>query len=221
MARGNRLRMPMTDGVLFFFRRLARGSGFRLPFPHLLLLVLFAGMAGCASEAPPPPAIAFQNAPPPAQAQSGYVGGRVMLECAPFARSVSGVRLYGDAGDWWWKAVGHYTRTGAPVVGSVLVFRRTERLPDGHAAVVSRLVSPREILVSQANWVPHRVTSDMPVIDVSPANDWTLVRVWWPPSGRMGLRQYPTWGFIVPERPASYDLLQAAMMNAVRVAANE
>ncbi len=69
----------------------------------------------------------------------------------------------------------------------------------------------------QANWVPHRVTQDMPVMDVSPANDWSAVRVWWPPSGQMGSRHYPTWGFILPDRPLSRDGLEASLRETLRV----
>ena len=67
-----------------------------------------------------------------------------------------------------------------------LVLRRSGRLPSGHVAVVSEVVSRREIRVTQANWVHHRVTEDQPVVNVSRDGDWTAVRVWWPPSGQMG-----------------------------------
>ncbi|WP_241911544.1 CHAP domain-containing protein [Telmatospirillum siberiense] len=158
------------------------------------------------------------TAPPAAEAPSigGYVGGMVPIECAPFARSVSGVNLRGDAADWWQAAAGRYVRTSTPVVGAVLAFRRTSRLPSGHAAVVSRLVSDREIRVTQANWVPHRVTEDMPVIDISPDNDWTMVRVWWPPIGQLGSGHFPTWGFITPEHPSTRERLIVAMQETIR-----
>lgn len=141
------------------------------------------------------------------------------MECAPFARAISGVALKGAAGDWWGEAAGRYIRAARPVVGAVLAFRRTSRLPDGHVAVVSRLVSDREIRVTQANWVHHRVTEDMPVVDVSPANDWTVVRVWWPPIGQLGSRHYPTWGFIQPEHPSSHDEQYVATLSVVGVTA--
>ena len=44
-----------------------------------------------------------------------YVGGYVSLECAPFARALSGIRLSGAAADWWWQAEGSYGRTGSPI----------------------------------------------------------------------------------------------------------
>jgi hypothetical protein len=147
-----------------------------------------------------------------------YVGGTVPVECVPFARALSGVRLSGAAADWWWAADGRYGRGYAPEVGSVLVLRRTGQLPYGHVGVVSRVVSRREILVTQANWVHHRVTEDQPVIDVSPAGDWSVVRMWWPPSGQMGVTEYPAYGFISAARSASHDGLLAATPGAIRMA---
>lgn len=150
-----------------------------------------------------------------------YVGGSVPLDCAPFARELSGVRLWGAAADWWPEADGRYSRGGTPAVGSVLVFRRSGRLPSGHVAVVSQMLGRRQILVTQANWVHHRVSADQPVIDVSSANDWSTVRVWWPPTGEMGVTDYPSYGFIRSERPASHDQLMAATPRAIRLAASE
>jgi len=150
----------------------------------------------------------------------GYVGGVVALECAPFARALSGVNLKGPAADWWQEAAGRYNRSSTPEVGAVLTFRRTSRLPDGHAAVVTRLLSERKILVTQANWVHHRVTEDMPVVDISEANDWSEVRVWWPPSGQLGSGHYPTWGFVVADRPFPRDWLMAALPAAIRTASS-
>ncbi len=150
-----------------------------------------------------------------------YVGGSVGVECAPFARALSGVRLSGAAADWWWQAGDRYVRSGQPTIGSVLVLRRSNRLPSGHVAVVSQIVGRRQILVTQANWVHHRVSEDQPVVDISSANDWSLVRVWWPPTGEMGTAAYPAFGFIRPEWPATHDQLVAATPRAIRLAANE
>ncbi len=147
-----------------------------------------------------------------------YVGGSVSVECAPFARALSGVRLWGEAADWWWQADGRYARDDVPSVGSVLVFRRSGRLPSGHVAVVSRILGRRQILVTQANWVHHRVSEDQPVIDISSANDWSQVRVWWPPSGQMGVSDYPVYGFIRSDRPTTHDQLIAATPRAIRLA---
>ena len=140
------------------------------------------------------------------------------VECAPFARALTGVALAGSGADWWWQAEGGYTRTEWPQVGSVLVFRRSGRLPSGHVAVVSRVLSRREIMVTQASWVRHRVTEDQLVIDVSKVGDWSVVRVWWPASGQMGLTDYRTFGFIRPDRPIGHDQLVAATPTAIRIA---
>jgi surface antigen len=145
----------------------------------------------------------------------------VPLDCAPFARELSGVRLRGAAADWWSQADGRYIRDDTPTVGSVLVMRRSARLPSGHVAVVSQVLGRRRILVTQANWVHRRVTVDQPVIDVSSANDWSVVRVWWPPTEGMGVTDYPAHGFIRPDRPASHDQLMAATPRAIQLAGSE
>ena len=124
------------------------------------------------------------------------------VECVPYARQVSGIQLHGDAASWWDAAAGRYDRGSQPSPGGVLVFRRSERLPHGHVSVVAALRSAREIVVSQANWVHGRIARSEPVVDVSPANDWTAVRVWWAPAGTLGVTTYPTFGFVAPHPPA-------------------
>lgn len=120
------------------------------------------------------------------------------VECAPYARQVSGIQLYGSAGSWWDQAAGRYGRSSSPEPGAVLVFRPSARLPYGHVSVVAQVRSPRSILVTQANWVHHRIARAEPVIDVSAANDWSAVRVWWAPAGQIGVTTYPTYGFVLP-----------------------
>jgi hypothetical protein len=87
----------------------------------------------------------------------------------------------------------------------VPLFRQTARLVDGHVAVVSRVMSAREIRVDHANWDSRRgggpISLDQPVLDVSAANDWTAVRVWYPAGGSLGITIFPTAGFVLP-RPA-------------------
>jgi len=131
---------------------------------------------------------------------SGPAGTSTSLECAPFARQVSSIELYGEAYSWWEQAAGRYSRSTAPVPGGVLVFRSSARLPSGHVSVVDRVVSAREIVVTQANWVHRRITRDEPVIDVSIGNDWSAVRVWWAPSGTLGSTIYSIYGFVAPAR---------------------
>lgn len=131
------------------------------------------------------------------------------IECVPYARQVSGIQLYGDAATWWDQAAGRYSRASEPSPGAVLVFRRSPRLPHGHVSVVSALRSQREITVTQANWVHGRVAVSEPVVDVSPGNDWTVVRVWWQPSHALGATAYPTYGFVSARRAGGSDVLAA------------
>jgi surface antigen len=173
---------------------------------HLLrafLLLLPALLGACASSSP---------------GAGAYVGEPVALDCVPFARALSGVQLHGPAADWWPAAEGSYERTRAPEPGSVLVFPRSDRLPQGHLAVVSRVLSERRITVTQANWEHGRVTADQPVLDVSPDNSWTSVRVWWPPSRQMGAAAYATNGFIRTGLRTSPDEIAEATPRALRIA---
>jgi len=130
----------------------------------------------------------------------GYAAGD--LSCVPYARARSGIDLQGDAWQWWDAAAqsGRYDRSRGPRTGSVLVFMRTQRNRNGHLSVVTRMVGPREIRVDHANWATGRdrgrVARDQPVIDVSPNNDWSLVRVWYPPVNDFGQTNFPTFGFI-------------------------
>ncbi|MBR0648184.1 CHAP domain-containing protein [Roseomonas terrae] len=136
----------------------------------------------------------------PGGAVPGYSGGNV--SCVPYARARSGIDLSGDAWQWWDAAAqsGRYDRSPRPRAGSVLVFMRTQRNRTGHLSVVTRVVSAREIRVDHANWASGgnrgRVARDQPVVDVSPDNDWSLVRVWYPPVSGLGRSNYPTFGFI-------------------------
>lgn len=127
------------------------------------------------------------------------------LQCVPYARQASGVVLTGNAWQWWGAADGRYERGSRPQPGAVLVFKRTPLMRYGHVAVVDRIVSSREIRIHHANWgwdqrTRGRVMHDVAVRDVSPANDWTQVRVWHAPSGTFGARVNPTYGFIYASR---------------------
>lgn len=120
--------------------------------------------------------------------------------CVPFARERSGITLQGDAWQWWDAASGRYRRGQAPQRNAVLVFQRTTRNRSGHLAVVARIAGSREIRVDHANWASGsargRIARDQPVLDVSSRNDWTLVRVWYPPANDWGSTAFPTLGFI-------------------------
>jgi len=126
------------------------------------------------------------------------------LQCVPFARTVSGIELYGDAWTWWDGAAQHrFARGRAPQVGAVLVLRRSAQLPEGHVAVVAQLQEPRRMLVTHANGGADGDTRGviherMPIIDVSAANDWSEIRLM-NRYGQFG-RVYPAYGFIYPPR---------------------
>ncbi len=129
-----------------------------------------------------------------------------VLQCVPFARYLSGIDIMGDARTWWAQAEGRYARGNRPEVGAVLVFRPSGSMRLGHVSVVTGLESSREILVDHANWpgpgVPKgRISRRVSVIDVSPRNDWTMVRVEIHGRGSDYGRTYATWGFIYPRDP--------------------
>ncbi|MGE4480339.1 CHAP domain-containing protein [Acidocella sp.] len=127
-----------------------------------------------------------------------HFGTPTHLSCVPYARQVSGIQLSGNAYRWWRAAKGVYPRTHEPRVGAVLVLKPHGAMDVGHLAVVTGLRGPREILVTQSNWLPHRIEHNQPVVDVSAKNDWSLVRVWYEPAHALGRTRYPAYGFILP-----------------------
>ncbi len=146
----------------------------------------------------------------PAKAEEGYV------QCAPFARQYSGIQLFGDAAGWWQQASGRYARGHAPQVGSVLVFKASDAMPIGHVAVVSGVVGDREIRVTHANWsnVDGRrgqVERDVSVVDVSDAGDWSSVRVWYAPTGKLGSHAYAVYGFVYGRAQPSVRTVSASV----------
>ncbi len=132
---------------------------------------------------------------------------RVWMSCVPFARLDTGIRVSGNAWQWWRKAAGAYARGNIPELGSVLVFRANTRMRLGHVAVVSRVINRREIEVDQSNWAHRGPTRGTAVVDVSEQNDWTAVRVALGRSERFG-DIYPAYGFIY-DRPDDGALLVA------------
>lgn len=130
-----------------------------------------------------------------AAARSG--GG---LQCVPYARSLSGIQITGNAHTWWRQAHGVYARGERPEPGSVMSFRPIGRMTLGHVAVVSRVVGAREVLIDHANWAgpgmrKGLISRNISVIDVSSANDWSAVRVGMV-GGGYGSTTYPLNGFI-------------------------
>ena len=139
--------------------------------------------------------------------RSGHSGGR--LQCVTFARMDSGIELSGNANAWWDNAAGIYQRGTRPEPGSVLSFRSNGAMRLGHVAVVSDVVDSRTVAIDQANWGgPGQVTRDVTVVDVSPQNDWSAVRVGLGHTGEFG-SIYPTNGFIY-NRPDTGTLIASA-----------
>ncbi|MFT3964351.1 MAG: CHAP domain-containing protein [Sphingobium sp.] len=140
-----------------------------------------------------------------AEADGGF------LQCAPFARQISGIQLFGRAANWWNEAVGRYARGTLPKVGAVLSFASSRSMPAGHVAMVSRIVSTREVLLTHANWSYRGgIERDVRAIDVSAAGDWSQVKVWYGPIGGLGLRPNPANGFIYAEGGAETASQQVA-----------
>ena len=135
----------------------------------------------------------------------GSGGGGGGIQCVTFARAASGIELAGNAADWWHNAAGVYDRGASPEIGSVLNFRANGRMRLGHVAVVTSVINSREIEIDHANWsgpgaMRGGVSRAVSVVDVSPENDWSAVRVGLGHTGEYG-SIYPTFGFIY-DRPA-------------------
>ncbi len=125
------------------------------------------------------------------------------LNCVQFVQRSSSVELHGDAWQWWEAAEGQYGRGRHPRPGAVMVFSKTGHLHYGHVAVVRAQRNSRTILVDHANWSPlhgrrGQIEKAVVVVDVSPGNDWSQVRVWYQPAADIGNTVYPIRGFVYP-----------------------
>jgi surface antigen len=124
------------------------------------------------------------------------------FQCVPYAREQSGVEIRGDAVTWWRQAAGRYERVQTPQTASVIVMRGYRNPNRGHVAVVRHVLSERSIIIDHANWLASgEITVNVPVVDVSPKNDWSQVRVWHIPTKTWGRRVYNVQGFILPNAP--------------------
>jgi surface antigen len=124
---------------------------------------------------------------------------RTALQCVPYARARSGIQIFGDASTWWVQAAGRFQRGTTPRLGAVMVLTGYAGAGRGHLAVVSEMVSDRELRVDHANWLDDgAVYVGDPVVDVSPDNDWSEVRVWNARAQSWGVRTYLVQGFIGP-----------------------
>jgi len=113
------------------------------------------------------------------------------LQCVPYAREVTGIDIYGDALTWWEQAAGRYERGRDPRVGAVMAFVPNDKMRLGHVAAVSRVIDSRTVLLDHANWSPingtrGQIERGVKAVDVSRANDWSEVRVWYDPLQALG-----------------------------------
>lgn len=173
------------------------------PARALCLGLATAALAACATTPAPVSAGRYGPASERLPAVDGG-GARVTdyaanLQCVPFAREASGVQIFGNANTWWAQAAGRYPRSNVPAFGSVFVLHGYNTTARGHVAVVTEIESSRVIRVDQANWLNGgEISRGVPILDVSPNNDWTEVRVWHIPGRQWGARVYRADGFIHP-----------------------
>ena len=123
----------------------------------------------------------------------------------PYARDVSGIRIFGDAHTWWDQAAGKYARGTRPKVGAVMSFRPFGNMRLGHVAAISRVIDARTVLLRHSNWSPiggrrGQIEDDVRAIDVSEAGDWSAVRVWFAPIQGLGTTRWPLNGFIYADK---------------------
>lgn len=157
----------------------------------LLALLAIASPAGARST--------IENGEP---AGGGNRTGGGYLQCVPYAREVSGIRIFGDAHTWWGQAQGRYAKGAAPRVGAVMALRPHGNSRLGHVAAVSRIVDSRTVLIKHANWSARgKIENNVRAVDVSPGNDWSEVRVWYGPAQKLGGGRWPLYGFIYNEKP--------------------
>jgi surface antigen len=131
------------------------------------------------------------------------------INCVQYVKQATGMPLSGDAWAWWHNAAGRYARGQEPEADAVMVFARTKQMHFGHVAVVREVIDDRTIRIDHANWAPRhggkgKVSKNILVQDVSARNDWSLVRVWYPPVKEFG-RPYAVTGFIYQAAPEIED----------------
>jgi surface antigen len=109
--------------------------------------------------------------------------------------------ITGNGGQWWHNAAGLYARSSRPEVGSIMAFPGSGGMRAGHVAVVERIISSREVMIHHANWGGPgirrgSIMRGVSVVDASPSNDWSQVRVQVGHSAENYGRTYPLQGFI-------------------------
>ena len=150
------------------------------PIGKAAALALAAALSACSSGAdrrdvadtpqvrPPSQQAALSSPAPP---QPRMVAARQgFLQCVPYARSLSGIQIRGDAHTWWRGANGRYARGHRPRAGAVIVLKTGAAR--GHVATVTRVLDNRTIVTEHANWLNRgRIHVETPIRDVSAAGD--------------------------------------------------
>ena len=161
--------------------------------PNAAKKVSFGGFSGKSSARP---AVLIKTS-----SSVSHKSGSPYWQCVTFARSLTGMQIFGDAWTWWEKATGRYKEGHTPQPGAVLVFRPQGKMTLGHVAVVSQIITDRYVQVTHANWSPvngrrGQVEDHVNVMDVSDKGDWSKVKVWYGPLNNFGTTTYTTYGFI-------------------------
>lgn len=174
-------------------------------------VILLASLCAIAAASP-----AAARMPLPSRAEveeASRPGLPSYLQCVPYARQLTGIQIFGDAHTWWDQAEGRYARGFKPRAGAVMAFRPHGNSTLGHVAAVSKVIDKRTILVSHANWSPiegrrGQIEDNVKVVDVSPDNDWSAVRVWYAPLQALSTAHWPVEGFIYPAAPTKAETPQ-------------
>ena len=169
---------------------------------HLLAIASLLAAAAVPAEASGVSEIALVSG-------GGSISLPAMLQCVPYARTVSGIQIRGDAWTWWGQAAGKYARGDRPKLGAVMAFKPHGKMELGHVAAISGIIDSRTVLLRHANWslingARGQIENDVRAVDVSPANDWSEVRVWFAPLQGLGSTAWPVHGFIYNESPEKY-----------------
>ncbi len=177
----------------------------KLPLSFLALSAIFAVPAAASAETSAETSIGFDKRSNERSASFSSSELPPYLQCVPFAREVSGIQIYGDAHSWWDQAEGRYQRGNRPQVGAVMAFQPHQNMTLGHVAAVSKVIDRRTVLISHANWSPingrrGQIERDVRAVDISPDNDWSMVRVWYDPLQAIGTTAWPVHGFIYGEK---------------------
>lgn len=136
--------------------------------------------------------------------------------CVRTVRSLSDFTIRGNAWTWWNRAADHgYARGHRPEPGSVLVFGRQGRLPQGHVSLVTAIIDERTILVHHTWSQGAEIEASVEVVDVSDANDWSSVRVWHSQTDTLGTSSLRISGFIYPRNAHPQMVLVEAAASAM------